>query len=354
MPVKKVTIRDIAREANVSVGTVSKYLNGRTDMREDNRMAIADAIARLDYSVNMVARSLAHKPLKIGVLLSSAFDEYFNPMLEGIRSAVDALVDHKVSAVYERYADYYDDQKIIAVMQDYIRRDVNGIILAPSRYYSMNNVIDQLEQARIPVVLVVSDTDCGRRLAHVGIDARLSGETAADLASLVLCEGETAAVFVGGNEVVEHKKKAENFCRCCLEKKLLPAGVYETRDDPDEAYRIACDLIRSRDELRLIYVATGNSVAVCRAVEDCGARGRVQVIATDIPRELYPYVERGVVIAALGQHLHTQGETAVKTLYNYLREGVMPADEIKIAPELMLRSSILSRRRDFEPAAPEA
>lgn len=340
---KKVTIRDIAREANVSVGTVSKYLNGRQDMREENRAAIAQAIQRLDYTVNMVARTLAHKPITIGVLLSSTFDEYFTPMEEGIRSAVDSLVDHKVSAVYERYAGYYDDQKINETLEDYIRRGVNGIILAPSRYYDLSGMIPRLEQAGIPVVLVVSDAKRAGRLAYVGIDAELSGRVAADFAALVLAPGEETAVFLGSREVIEHSKKADSYCAGCESQGLRVAAVCEAQDDPDTAYRLTRNLLDQRPGLKLIYAATGNSVAVCRAICESGMQGRVRVIATDARRELRSYVENGVVIAVLGQHLHTQGEVAVKTLYNYLSEGVLNGDEIKIAPELMLKSAILNR-----------
>lgn len=345
---KKVTIRDIAREAGVSVGTVSKYLNGRTDMREANRRAISEAIENLDYSVNMVARTLAHKPIRIGVLLSSAFDEYFNPMLEGMRGAVDSLVDHKVSALYERYAGYYDDQKIGDILEEYIRRDVNGIILAPSRYHGVSGVIDKLEQAGIPVVLVVSDTDASpaRRLAYVGIDAELSGRIAADFARLLLREGETTAVFVGGMEVVEHRHKADSYRAGCAEGGLKVAAVCEAQDDPDVAYRLTEELLRGFPELKLIYVATGNSVAVCRAICDCGMQGSVKVIATDLPRDIGAYVKSGMVVGVLGQHLRKQGDIAVRTLYNYLSEGVLAENEIKIAPDLMLRSAILGSMKE--------
>lgn len=342
---KKVTIRDIAREANVSVGTVSKYLNGRTDMREANRRAISEAISRLDYSVNMVARTLAHKPVKIGVLLSSVFDEYFNPMLEGIRSAVDSLVDHKVSALYERYAGYYDEQRIGDILEEYIRQDVNGIILAPSRYHSLSGVISRLEQAKIPVVLVVSDAPqlLANRLAYVGIDAELSGRIAADFASLLLKPGQGAAVFVGGMEVMEHRQKAQSFCAGCAGAGLSVAEVCETQDDPMVAYQLARNLLRREPELKLIYAATGNSVAVCRAICECGMQERVKVLATDLPQDLKDYVKSGLVIGVLGQHLHRQGEVAVRTLYHYLSEGVLNEDEIKIAPNLMLRSAVLSK-----------
>ena len=342
---KKVTIRDIAREANVSVGTVSKYLNGRTDMREANRRAISEAIERLDYSVNMVARTLAHKPIKIGVLLSSVFDEYFTPMLEGIRGAVDSLVDHKVSAVYERYAGYYDDQKIIDILEDYMRQDVNGIILAPSRYQNLSGVIAKLEQAGIPVVLVVSDMNAMRakRLAYVGIDAELSGKIAADFACQLLEPGDATAVFLGGMEVVEHKDKADSYCAGCIAGGLKISGVCEAQDDPKVAYQLTLNLLRRHPETKLIYVATGNSIAVCEAICECGKQDSVRVIATDLPQDLKDYVKSGMVIGVLGQHMYRQGEVAVRTLYNYLTEGVLAEDEIKIAPDLMLRSASLSR-----------
>ena len=345
---KKVTIRDIAREAKVSVGTVSKYLNGRTDMRDANRKAISEAISRLDYSVNMVARTLAHKPIKIGVLLPSVFDEYFKSMMEGIRGAVDSLVDHKVSAVYARYAGYYDDQKIIDILEDYISQDVNGIILAPSRYHSLSGMIAKLEQAKIPVVLVVSDTEIGRenRLAYVGIDAELSGRIAADFASLLLQPGDSTAVFVGGMEVMEHRQKADSYSAGCIAAGLKTPEVCEAQDDSIVAFRLTQNLLQRNPELKLIYAATGNSVAVCRAICECSMQDSVKVIATDLPRDLEAYVKSGMVIGVLGQHLHRQGEIAVQTLYNYLTEGVLAEDEIKIAPNLMLRSAILSKLKD--------
>ncbi len=51
------TIKDIARETGLSLATISKYLNGGT-LREKNRLAVKQAIEKLDYHVNGYARSL--------------------------------------------------------------------------------------------------------------------------------------------------------------------------------------------------------------------------------------------------------------------------------------------------------
>ena len=96
-------------------------------------------------------------------------------------------------------------------------------------------------------------------------------------------------------------------------------------------------------DLKLIYVATGNSVAVCRAIEDCGKRGAVRVIATDARRELRPYVENRIVIGILDQHLHDQGRLAVNTLYRYLTENALEREDISLPPTLLLKSAILKK-----------
>lgn len=58
---KKVTIKDVAREAGVSVATVSYVVNGRTDLRisDETRKRVLHVINLLNYSPNQTAKALA-------------------------------------------------------------------------------------------------------------------------------------------------------------------------------------------------------------------------------------------------------------------------------------------------------
>ena len=58
---KKPTIRDVARLAGVSYGTVSRYLNGNTHVSQDAAERIAAAITKSQYTPNNAARSLAQR-----------------------------------------------------------------------------------------------------------------------------------------------------------------------------------------------------------------------------------------------------------------------------------------------------
>lgn len=337
------TIKDIARVAGVSIGTVSKVLNGDQTVKDKNRRVIERAIKELDYNVNKAARGLAHKPTKIGVLLPSVFDEYFESMLVGIRRVVDSLADYKVTAIYRDYAKFDDDSKVVECLNDFVKENVSGIILGPSHMGTYGIELLRLQERGIPVVLVLSDLEKFGRLACISIDSVLSGRTAAELASMVLTEGGMAAAFVGNKDVAEHSMKAESFSKRMGELNCRVAGVYETQDESELAYQLTVSLVRQNPMLQLIYVATGNSVAVCKGINDCGKQGRIRVVATDVLEELRPYVQNGTVIGVLDQHFEEQGTVAVNTLYQYLSEGTLKSREIRVAPSLLLHSGILER-----------
>lgn len=61
MESETITIYDVAREAGVSMATVSRVVNGNQNVKETTRRKVLDVIERLDYRPNAVARGLALK-----------------------------------------------------------------------------------------------------------------------------------------------------------------------------------------------------------------------------------------------------------------------------------------------------
>ena len=59
MKMKRITIYDVAKEANVSLATVSRVINGSDVVREDTRLKVEEAINKLGYKPNAIAQGLA-------------------------------------------------------------------------------------------------------------------------------------------------------------------------------------------------------------------------------------------------------------------------------------------------------
>ena len=92
-----ISVKDIANACNVSVATVSKALNGYSDISEETKTMIKAKAAELGYIPNMAAVALkTNRTYNIGILFVDAANtglthEYFARVLEGIRSQAEIL-----------------------------------------------------------------------------------------------------------------------------------------------------------------------------------------------------------------------------------------------------------------------
>ena len=83
---KKATLKDIAREANVSAMTVSKAINNKPGVSEQTRKQILEIAEKLHYSQNLIAQSLRiNKTQTIGAVLSASAHLVISKVLKGIQ-----------------------------------------------------------------------------------------------------------------------------------------------------------------------------------------------------------------------------------------------------------------------------
>jgi DNA-binding LacI/PurR family transcriptional regulator len=81
----KVTIRDVAKKADVSVATVSRVLNGTANVNDSKKRKVEVAIEELGYRPNSIARSLSKKQTNtIGLILPSIVNPFFNEIAEAV------------------------------------------------------------------------------------------------------------------------------------------------------------------------------------------------------------------------------------------------------------------------------
>ena len=85
MEKQTITIYDVAREANVSMATVSRVVNGNTNVKPATRQKVLEVIDRLDYRPNAVDRGLASKKTTtVGVIMLDVSNMFFSSLARGI------------------------------------------------------------------------------------------------------------------------------------------------------------------------------------------------------------------------------------------------------------------------------
>ncbi|HEY5524399.1 MAG TPA: LacI family DNA-binding transcriptional regulator, partial [Clostridium sp.] len=85
----KVNITDVAKEANVSASTVSRVINNNYPVKKETRQRVEEAIEKLNFNPNMLARALINQNTKtIGVLTPSINNLFFPTVIKAIENVL--------------------------------------------------------------------------------------------------------------------------------------------------------------------------------------------------------------------------------------------------------------------------
>ena len=150
---KRITIYDVAKEADVSLATVSRVINNSSVVREDTRVRVQQAIEKLGYKPNAIAQGLAlSKTTTVSIVMSEKLFSYNEKVLNG-------LMD--VAKIYNYNIMFHTTSKGISKMADVIeaiiKSHVDGVILFNDNF--SEEEMEVLNEYQIPMVVVGSKID---------------------------------------------------------------------------------------------------------------------------------------------------------------------------------------------------
>ena len=246
-----VTIYDVAREAGVSMATVSRVVNGNKNVKENTRKKVLEVIDRLDYRPNAVARGLASKrTTTVGVVIPDITNTYFAALAKGIDDIAEMYKYNIVLANSDE-----DDEKEVAVVNTLFSKQVDGIIFMG--YHLTEKIRSEFSRSRTPVVLA-GTVDVEHQLPSVNIDYK---NATADAVRHLLKRNKKIA-FVSGPLVNDINGKI----RLVGYKDALKAAgvnyseglVFESKYRYDDGYALAERLVSSKATAAIV---TGDELA---------------------------------------------------------------------------------------------
>ena len=142
-----ITIYDVAREANVSMATVSRVVNGNPNVKPATRKKVTACIERLGYRPNAVARGLAsRKTTTVGVIVPDISKSYYAELSRGIAD---------VATMYEYNIILSNSDKRplreMELIEDHLGKQVDGLIFMSDSI--SDDVRKELKSANVPIVL---------------------------------------------------------------------------------------------------------------------------------------------------------------------------------------------------------
>ena len=137
MAKQTITIYDVAREAGVSMATVSRVVNGNPNVKPSTRKKVSDVIEKLNYRPNAVARGLASKKTTtVGVILPSVTNLFFAQLARGID---DIALMYKYNIILANSDESKEKEIILNSSLSKLETELNNeSFVKPHRSYLIN------------------------------------------------------------------------------------------------------------------------------------------------------------------------------------------------------------------------
>jgi LacI family transcriptional regulator len=159
------TIYDVAREAGVSMATVSRVVNGNPNVKPATRKKVLEAIERLGYRPNAVARGLASKKTTtVGVIIPDISSIFFAELARGIE---DIATMYKYNIILCN-SDQNKDKEI-HLINTLLEKQVDGIVFMGGHITEEH--VEHFKRSPVPVVLAAT-LDTNSEIPSVNIDYR--------------------------------------------------------------------------------------------------------------------------------------------------------------------------------------
>lgn len=329
---KAASIYDVARESKVSVFTVSAVVNQKSHVGKKLRDRVEEAIRKLNYRPNLIARSLAkQRTLTIGMIVPDIANPFF-PMV--VRGAEDAARKHGYNLLLCNSDDNLDqEEKQIELL---LSKRVDGILLTKAAGDFRPALRQMIKEVDIPFVLVM------RTYSKLTKDAVISDDYqgAYDAACHLARAGCKRIGLVSGPLKVSNALARWRGFRDALEsqglqcdKELIVEGDYRM----DSGFRAGNALLSHRPDG--VYVANHlMTIGLLRAAEEMGLScpQDFRLVSFDD----YPWL--GVFhpkLTTVELPKHQVGSEAAELLIERIAGSSEKAGVRKLQPELRIRES---------------
>lgn len=325
-----VTIKDVAREANVSVATVSRALNGHENVAEPVRKRVLEVADRLRYSPHHAARSLSSRRTHtIGVVLPDLYGEFFSELMRGIDQVARERGLHLLVSSY--HGNRAEQGAAVRAM----RGRVDGLLLMSPFVDGGATPGDDMD-ATMPTLLINSGLPRGRTALNVD-----GYGGAYRMVRHLVGEGHRRIAFIAGPAGNFDAHERLRGYRAALAELLPDAKPWVLEGDFSEAagHRAGQELAAADRRPDAVFAANDMMALGCLfAFSQAGVRVPDDVALAgfdDIPLARYVHPS----LTTMRVDIAELGGQALRTL---LDAGQGKGETVGVSPDLVVRRS--SRR----------
>lgn len=315
------TIKDIAKLANVSIGTVDRVIHKRGFVAYETQKKIEQAIKELNYSPNIYARQLKlAKKYRFGVLMPELHQDgnYWRWPAAGMLEAGKELEAHKIKIEFFHF-DRYSESSFYDKCSQVLKEGLDGLLIAPILNNPAKEILGQIPD-NIPYIFFDSDLPNTKRLTFIGQDPYKSGMLAGRLMKMLIDDDGNVAIVRVLPEDYHINQRTEGF-RSYFQHNANGTNIriYQWRENEDlGGIDSLLGGVLDNPNLQGIFVTNALTYLVASYVESNDLTKKIRIIGYDLVKENAALLENSAIDFLISQSPITQGYKGIQLLYRKL------------------------------------
>ena len=325
-----ITIKEIAKLAGVSRGTVDRALNNRKGISEEVKNKILQIAEEHNYVPNKNARKL--KTLEeekiIGALLSKKSEIYFKRIIQGINSAKNKTEDSRLR-IEIISVDNFDSQAILENLEYFKQKKVDGLLTAVMHSEEIAAKMDEIVETGIPIITLVTDVKC-RRLGFFGENAVQSGEIMASLFLKTMKDEMNLLAVIGNPKFSIHQERMTAFEKFMDDREIAyqVKNIIYSDEEYEHSYKRIGNILKKSNDINAVYMSTGDAKALMDVLKELELKKNIFGIAIGYEADSHgKCLSEGYLGFAIDSRPEEIGYRAFKAIYDYLVFKEVPKAE---------------------------
>lgn len=321
---KQATIKEIAKMAGVSAGTVDRIIHNRGNVAEDKRRRIEEIIAQVGYKTNIHASAISFKKeCRIVIAIPETNPgEYWDDVRKGIENGLWEYSDIRIECTWLTF-DQFDRESCRVQFEKIPELKPDAVILGPAFVAETQKLCGVLDTSGTPYAFIDKTVPGTSPVASFTADQPAGGAMLGRILYNVTPPGSGVATLKAiraGEDGSKNSDKRQQGVREFFRSKGVESRIVEAKfsiSDHDASRRAVLSLLKEHPGIKGIGVlnSRGHIIADILAAEGISD---IHVVSFDLTEENERCLREGLIEALLCQRPRAQGYGAVSSIIHYL------------------------------------